>query len=120
MVDVNMTKVTYREPLLLLRQEGSKFLDISAKAGPAFSQQYPARGMALGDYNNDGRSDILVANNGEPPLLLRNSTSKQHWIGVKLVGTLGNRDAIGARIAGLSTASNAPLEDLGGQLSVLA
>jgi len=99
MVDVNMTKVTYKEPLLLFRQEGSKFLDISAKAGPAFSRQYPARGMALGDYNNDGRSDILVANNGEPPLLLRNSSSKQHWIGVKLVGTLGNRDAIGARIS---------------------
>ncbi|MCI0422841.1 MAG: CRTAC1 family protein, partial [Acidobacteria bacterium] len=100
MVDVNMTKVTYKEPLLLFRQEGQKFLNVSAEAGAAFSRQYPARGMTLGDYDNDGRSDVLVANNGEPPLLLRNNTGKQqHWIGVKLVGTQSNRDAIGARLS---------------------
>jgi hypothetical protein len=55
--------------------------------------------MALGDYDNDGRSDILVGNNGEPPLLLRNNTGKQnHWLGVRLVGTQANRDAVGARL----------------------
>jgi hypothetical protein len=44
--------------------------------------------MALGDYDNDGRSDVLVANNGEPSLLLRNNTiGSHHWIGVRLVGT---------------------------------
>jgi enediyne biosynthesis protein E4 len=99
MVEVNMTKVTYKEPLLLFRQEGPKFLNVSAEAGPAFSRHYPARGMALGDYDNDGRSDILVANNGEPPVLLRNNAGKsQHWIGVRLVGTQSNRDAVGARL----------------------
>ena len=100
MVDINMTKVTYKEPLLLFRQAGQKFLNMSAQAGPAFSRHYPARGMALGDYDNDGRSDILVANNGEPPLLLRNNTiSPHHWIGVRLVGTRSNRDAVGARLS---------------------
>jgi hypothetical protein len=100
MVDVNMTKVTYKEPLLLFRQAGQKFLNVSAEAGPAFSRHYPARGMALGDYDNDGRSDVLVANNGEPPLLLRNNTAtSHHWIGVRLVGTQSNRDAVGARLS---------------------
>jgi len=100
MVDINMTKVTYKEPLLLFRQAGQKFLNVSAEAGPAFSRHYPARGMALGDYDNDGRSDILVANNGEPPLLLRNNAGKsQHWMGVRLVGTQSNRDAVGASLS---------------------
>jgi enediyne biosynthesis protein E4 len=99
MVDVNMTKVTYKEPLLLFRQEGQKFLNVSAEAGPAFSRHYPARGMAVGDYDNDGRCDVLVANNGEPPLLLRNNAaSSHHWLGVRLIGTHSNRDGVGARL----------------------
>src|SRR5437867_3063010 len=61
MVDVNMNKVTYEEPLLLFRQEEKKFRNISAESGPVFARHFPARGMALGDYNNDGRSAVLVA-----------------------------------------------------------
>ena len=99
MVEINMTKVTYKEPLLLLRQHNRKFHNVSAQAGPAFSRNFSARGAALGDYDNDGRPDILVANNGGPPLLLRNNAGQgQHWLGVRLVGTATNRDAIGARI----------------------
>jgi hypothetical protein len=116
MVDINMTKVTYKEPLLLFRQEGQKFLNVSAEAGPAFSRHYPARGMALGDYDNDGRSDILVATNGEPPLLLRNNAGKsQHWMGVRLVGTQSNRDGIGSRLAwSAGTTKNSRLKTAGG------
>jgi hypothetical protein len=99
MVEVNMTKVTYKEPLLLFRQENKKFRNISAEAGPAFSRHVPARGLALGDYDNDGGLDVLVANNGEAPLLLRNnSAGANHWVGLRLVGSGCNRDALGARL----------------------
>ena len=97
MVEVNMTKVTYKEPLLLFRQENKKFRNVSAEAGPAFSRHLPARGLALGDYDNDGALDVLVANNGEAPLLLHNRAAQaNHWVGLRLVGSNCNRDAIGA------------------------
>jgi len=100
MVDINLTKVTYKEPLLLFRQENRKFNNVSADAGPAFQRQHPARGLALGDYDNDGRSDVLVANNGEAPLLLHNKAGEgNHWLGIRLVGTQSNRDGVGARLS---------------------
>src|SRR6266567_39462 len=50
------------------------------------------------DYDNDGFTDILVANNGDPPLLLRNSGNANHFLNLKLIGVKSNRDAIGARV----------------------
>ena len=56
--------------------------------------------MAIGDFDNDGRVDVLIAINDGPPLLLRNQAGKQnHWLGVNLVGKKSNPDAIGARVA---------------------
>ena len=56
--------------------------------------------MALGDFNNDGAVDVLVAINNGPPVLLKNaSAASNHWLGLRLVGHKANPDAIGARIA---------------------
>ncbi|MBS1827342.1 MAG: CRTAC1 family protein [Acidobacteria bacterium] len=91
--------VKYREPLLLFEQRNGEFRNISNSAGPAFQRDYAARGLAIGDYNNDGFPDALIGINGAAPLLLRNSAaSKNNWLGIKLRGTRSNRDAIGARI----------------------
>jgi hypothetical protein len=55
--------------------------------------------MAIGDYNNDGRTDVLIGNNGEAPVLLKNNAGEgNHWVGLRLQGTACNRDAIGAHI----------------------
>ena len=71
--------------------------NVSKYGGDAFRQLYAARGLAVGDLNNDGYPDVLVGIIGDSPLLLyNNALSKNHWVGLKLVGTLANRDAIGA------------------------
>ena len=91
--------VTYEEPLLLFRNTGSGFENVSAKAGAVFQKKFAARGMATGDFNNDGAVDVLIAVNNGPPLLLKNSApGGNHWLGVRLVGKRSNPDAIGARI----------------------
>jgi hypothetical protein len=92
-------EVRYAQPLLLFQHDGRRLRNVSAQAGPAFAKTFAARGLATGDFDNDGRVDALVGCNGGPPLLLRNTTPKtNHWLGLTLRGTSCNRDAVGARI----------------------
>ena len=93
------SQVKYREPLLLFRNVGGKFQNVSADSGPVFSKSFAARGMAVGDFNNDGAIDVLIAVNDGAPVLLRNNVgASNHWLGVRLQGTKSNRDAVGARV----------------------
>ena len=99
MVENYSQQVKYKEPLLLFHNQGGKLSNVSAPAGPGFSKQFPARGLAIGDYTNDGRRDVLIGNNGEAPMLLKNNAGEgNHWLGLTLQGTACNRDAIGALI----------------------
>lgn len=99
MIDMYSQQVKYKEPLLLFHQEAGKLRNVSAEAGPIFSRSFAARGLALGDYNNDGRLDVLIGNNGGAPVLLRNNAgAENNWVGLQLVGKTCNRDAIGARL----------------------
>ena len=99
MVDSYGGQVRYKEPLLLFRNDGTRLRDVSAQAGPVFAKSFPARGLAVGDYDNDGAVDVLVGNNGGAPLLLRNrAAAGRRWVGLKLEGRDCNRDAVGARI----------------------
>jgi hypothetical protein len=92
-------QVKYQEPPLLFHGTGKTFRDISAQSGPIFAQPLSARGMAIGDFNNDGAVDVLIAVNNGAPVLLRNNVGAQnHWLGIKLVGTKSNRDSVGARL----------------------
>ncbi len=91
--------VTYREPLLLFHNTGKTFQNVSAESGPVFAQHLSARGLAVGDFNNDGAVDVLVSVNNGAPVLLQNKIGTQnHWLGVKLIGKKSNPDAIGARV----------------------
>jgi hypothetical protein len=99
MIEKYSQQVRYKEPLLLFHNEGSKLANVSDQAGPVFKKLFPARGLAVGDYNNDGRVDVLIGNNGGPPVLLKNNAGEgNHWLGLTLQGTGCNRDAVGARI----------------------
>jgi hypothetical protein len=99
LVDDLKTQVTWQEPLLLFHNDGGKFSDVSAKSGPVFRQHFAGRGLAIGDFDNDGAVDVLVSVNDAAPVLLKNNAAKgAHWLGVNLVGKKANRDAIGARL----------------------
>lgn len=89
--------LSYEEPMLMLKNDHGHFYDVSSQMGPAFQQPLAARGAAFGDFDNDGDTDILVQVLGGPPLLLENIRgNRNHWLGLQLVGTKSNRDAIGA------------------------
>jgi enediyne biosynthesis protein E4 len=99
MIESYSRQVRYKEPLVLFHHDGTKLTNVTAEAGPAFQKNYPARGLAVGDFDNDGRLDVLIGNNGEAPVLLKNNAGAgNHWLGMTLQGTGCNRDAIGATI----------------------
>ncbi len=92
--------VTYSEPLLLFQNTPTGLKNISAESGPLFTRQLSARGLALGDFDNDGAVDVLIAVNDGAPVLLRNNAARQnHWLGLNLIGKKSNPDAIGVRIS---------------------
>lgn len=100
MIDQYSLQVKYKEPLLLFHQGADgKLTNVSEQAGPAFHTPFAARGLAVGDFNNDGAVDVIIANNGGAPLLLQNQAAVGNsWLGLKLEGVTCNRDAIGAKI----------------------
>jgi hypothetical protein len=99
LVGLFTSQVTFKERLLLFHNSGKQFQDVSAQSGPVFTKTFSARGLAVGDYNNDGGLDVLISVNDEAPVLLRNEVGKlSHWLGVKLVGKKCNADAVGALI----------------------
>jgi len=99
MIENYSQQVRYKEPLVLFHHDGTKLSNVTAQAGPVFQKTFPARGLAVGDYDNDGRIDVLIGNNGEAPVLLKNhGGAGNHWLGVRLQGTACNRDAVGATI----------------------
>ncbi len=92
--------IEYREPPALLRNSRGKFQDISTLSGKPFSIPLAARGLAVGDLNNDGCLDIVINCNNGPAVILRNEGGTgNHWIQIETVGTTSNREGIGARIA---------------------
>ncbi len=96
----------YREPRYLYYNLGSargtgpvKFKDITKASGPALADHRSSRGLATADLFNDGRIEAVINNLSDDPMLLVNLARNQnHWLGLHLIGTTSNRDAIGARV----------------------
>ncbi len=98
-IQLTFPNLRYREPMLLARNTGQGFVDVSASSGAVFQQAWAARGMAIGDIDNDGRLDAVVTTNDGPAYILHNETPTQnHWLTLRLVGHKSNRDGIGAEV----------------------
>jgi hypothetical protein len=90
---------TYAQRNLLFRNvSGRRFAEIGQQAGAGYALEKVSRGLVYGDVDNDGDLDILVTNNGQSADLLRNDSPGGRSLLIRLVGTAGNRDGIGARV----------------------
>ena len=91
---------TYKQINSLFHNNGAgKFVEVTRQAGNGFAVPYAARGAAFGDFDNNGNLDVIVANNGDAPLLLHNGGGTgNHFVNFKLIGRKSNRDAMGARL----------------------
>jgi enediyne biosynthesis protein E4 len=99
-VDGTQIDAAYAERKYLYRNlRNGQFEDVSLIGGSGIVANVPARGFAVGDYDNDGSLDAIVnCVNAAPQLLRCISTQSRSWVKIRAVGTKSNRTAIGARI----------------------
>ena len=98
-VQLTFPDLRYKEPMLLAKNTGKGFEDVSAQAGEIFQKAWVGRGLAIGDIDNDGRLDVVVTGNDGAFYVLHNSTQTQnHWLTLELIGHRSNRDGIGAEV----------------------
>jgi hypothetical protein len=97
-IQLTFPHLRYLQPLLLLRNNGKTFTNVSDQSGEVFQKKWAARGLAIGDINNDGALDVVVTTNNGPAYVLQNQGSTGRWLTLSLVGHKSNRDGIGAEV----------------------
>ncbi|MBV9851703.1 MAG: CRTAC1 family protein [Armatimonadetes bacterium] len=97
--DIDRSEAYRQRTQLFHNDHGRLFVDLSASAGLDLRRPIVGRGLAVGDYDNDGKVDALVVDSEGAPLLLHNdSQDTGHWLSFTLIGTRSNRDGYGASV----------------------
>jgi hypothetical protein len=96
----HLPQETYAQQNQVLRNLGNgTFADVTPSAGSGLQVVKSSRGVAFGDFDNDGRIDAVVVNMDDTLTLLHNTTrNDNHWLTVRTIGARSNRDGIGARV----------------------
>jgi len=93
---------------------GGRMTDVSSAAGPPWSVPRMGRGLAIGDLDNDGKTDAVIVSENEPLAYFHNKTEGGRSITLQLLGQKSNRDGIGARVVVQAGASRQVAERFGG------
>ncbi len=111
-IEKTSSYLKHKQTPLLMLNTGKGFVNVSATAGRAFSTSLAARGAAFGDINNDGQIDIVMSTLDGAPVILRNEGTKNHWLGLSLIGSKSNRNGIGARVTVTDSAGKKQIFDV--------
>ncbi len=110
----------YKQTPLLMRNTEKGFQNISFAAGEIFKTDLSARGMACGDLDNDGDTDIVISQTDGTPVVLRNNGTKNHWLGVDLRGEKSAPNGEGSRVTITDSNNRKQIFDLSGAGSYLS
>ena len=99
-VEAKYPEEPYRQRKILYHNlDNGRFRDVSLQSGPGILLKKCSRGVAFGDFDNDGDVDIVINNINDVPTLLKNEGgNRKHWIEIKTIGTKSNRAGIGTKV----------------------